>query len=202
MLKTVHFWWYYLPNNSLEAVYSKYITNSSCHYYETPVDCVLSAVCCKLSRAVLSVCWPVQLSSLQLCQTVNSQLAPSCLFIALAKSFTTMVIAAETPDTPECLLVPFFFLILVLIIALVCGLLTFSLNKTYSLASGWIWLVRLYLWALWVTLKRGKTSAFVVLGPCAVIAFWVSSVIWKCCLILLPGSVHRLRLRTHKNRFL
>ena len=52
---------------------------------------------------ILSACRPVQLSSWRLCQTVNPQPAPHCLFIAVTKSSISTVVGAEMTDIPECL---------------------------------------------------------------------------------------------------
>lgn len=65
---------------------------------QSSINCLLQTL-----AGILSVRWPVQLSSWQLCQTVNSQPAPRCLFIAVTKSSISMVVGAEMTDKPECL---------------------------------------------------------------------------------------------------
>lgn len=62
----------------------------------------LYAVCCRLSRVILSVCWLVQLSGFAAVSYYKSP-DPLPLFIAVSKSPISMVTGAEMTDTPECL---------------------------------------------------------------------------------------------------
>lgn len=66
---------------------------------QSSINCLLQTL-----TGILSVCWPVQLSSWQLCQTVNPQPTPRCLFIAVTKSSISMVVGAQMTDIPECLM--------------------------------------------------------------------------------------------------
>lgn len=50
--------------------------------------------------------------------------------------------------------------------------------------------------------KRGKTSAFVVLGAHAVTACGVCGAVWKRCFVLLEGSLHSLCSDTHIKKYI
>lgn len=164
----------------------------------------LYTVCCKPSRVMLSVCWPVQLSSLQLSQTVNPQPAPHCLVIAVTKSSISIVIGADMTDTPECLLAGLPFNA-----ASTCCVWSPNLLPAKSIPSHLcceICCVHLYLWALWVAMKRERENicfCCVWSTCCVCVLYGGSSVI--CLLIHSFNWIERVSSLamftcTHKNR--
>lgn len=103
---------------------------------------------------ILSVCWPVQLSSLQLCHTVNPRPAPRCLVIAVTKSSISVVIGAEIYLSVYWQV---YLLMLDFINMVLCGLLTFLPAKLISShLCCEVWCMHLYLWALWVAMNRER----------------------------------------------